>query len=138
MLHAIEPLANCTNQQAWAMLLLPETWERACPRRHAAASGALAQLIRLYIAIEDGECTVERDLGELRAQILEHNCCHLDVAADHLMIRLCGPRTLTDITADVENPLVQLTLFARECASLWRQIYGDRIISQPLVSVIAE
>ena len=67
-----QPLAGQTNQQAWARLLDDEFWEVACPKRLRAASGALSRLVRFYISIEDGECTVERDLGEYRAQQLEH------------------------------------------------------------------
>ena len=62
-----QPLAEVSNQAAWASLLCDETWEEACPRATLAASGALRKLIRFYISIEDGECTVERDLGELRS-----------------------------------------------------------------------
>ena len=62
-----QPLAEVSNQAAWASLLSDETWAEACPRATLAASGALRKLIRFYISIEDGECTVERDLGELRA-----------------------------------------------------------------------
>ena len=58
-----QPLALKTNQAAWASLLDGEIWEEACPTRLRIASHALAALIRFYISIEDGECTVERGLG---------------------------------------------------------------------------
>jgi hypothetical protein len=57
-----QPLAEKTNQEAWACLLDDEIWEAACPKRLRISSHAVAQLIRFYISIEDGECTVERDL----------------------------------------------------------------------------
>ena len=67
----LQSLADKTNQQAWARLLDDEVWEAACPTRfRPAASGALVRMICFYISIEDGECTVERDLGELRQQFL--------------------------------------------------------------------
>ena len=61
-----QPLAGLSNQQAWALLLDDEVWQEACPQRNRSASGALCVLIRFYISIEDGECTVERDLNEFR------------------------------------------------------------------------
>ena len=54
-----QPLAGLSNQQAWALLLDDGVWEKACPNI-LAASGALRVIIRFYISIEDGECTVER------------------------------------------------------------------------------
>ena len=67
-----QPLADKTNQQAWTRLLDDDCWEEACPRRLRISSNVLARQIRFYISIEDGECTVERDLGEFRDRILEH------------------------------------------------------------------
>ena len=58
-----QPLAGKTNPQAWARVLNDEFWEAALPHRLRGASGELCRLIRVYISIEDGECTVERDLG---------------------------------------------------------------------------
>ena len=69
-----QPLAEVSNQVAWASLLCDETWQQACRRGTLAASGALRKLIRFYISIEDGECTVERDLSELRSLRRTHVC----------------------------------------------------------------
>ena len=57
-----QPLADKTNQQSWARLLDDDVWEAACPARLRTGSRALCRLIRFCISIEDGECTVERDL----------------------------------------------------------------------------
>ena len=63
-----EPLATCNNQTAWASLLDPETWDQATGGRLDTNSPALRTIIRFYICLEDGECTVERDLATLRGQ----------------------------------------------------------------------
>ena len=39
------PLAGVTNQQAWALLLDDDHWEKACPKRLRGASFALCRLI---------------------------------------------------------------------------------------------
>ena len=66
------PLANVSNQEAWATLLRDDVWEVACLSGTLAAFGALRKFIRFYISIEDGECTVERDLGEFRSLRRSH------------------------------------------------------------------
>ena len=118
-----EPLAGVTNQQAWALLLDDCHWEKACPKRLRGASLALCRLIRFYISIEDGECTVERDLGEFRNQMREHRSANLIFHDDCLVLRLNGPRSAAefDVGADSRS---NLTSFSRECASLWRELYG--------------
>ena len=42
------------------------------------------------------------------------------------MVRLNGPRTTEDLCEGVLNRNVDLTPFTRECASLWRVLYGSR------------
>ena len=71
-----QPLAEKTNQQAWALLLDDEVWEAACPNRLRVASHTLGRLIRFYISIEDGECAVERDLAEYREAVLVSRRAH--------------------------------------------------------------
>ena len=58
-----QPLGEKTNQQAWACLLDDAFWHAACPRRLVGSSHVLRKLVRFYISIEDGECTVERDFS---------------------------------------------------------------------------
>jgi len=121
-----QPLAGKTNQEAWALLLDDGVWEAACPSRLQAASGALRRIIRFYIAIEDGECTVERDLGVFRDKILEHRTDDMEFLDDALVIALNGPRTATEFADGAADPLVELTEFVRQCASHWRELFGLR------------
>ena len=129
-----QPLAEVSNQVAWASLLCDDTWEAACPRATLAASGALRKLIRFYISIEDGECSVERDLGELRDMRRTHRCGSGEAETggerflvDKLLVRLNGPRTPAEFAAkDPMSKCDGLTPFSRECASLWRELRGTR------------
>ena len=121
-----QPLAGKTNQEAWALLLDDGVWEAACPSRLQAASGALRRIIRFYISIEDGECTVERDLAMFRDKKLEHRTNDDEFLDDISVIVLNGPRTATEFADGAADTLVELTEFVRQCASLWRGLYGRR------------
>ena len=123
----LQPLAEKTNQEAWATLLDDEVWDHACPNRLRATSGSLARLIRFYISIEDGECTVERDLGLLREHLLEHRTSDIAFLNDCLVMKLCGPKTTSEFDDGTVDSSVELTPFSRECASLWRQLFGLRV-----------
>ena len=125
-MRSLQPLAEKTNQQAWARLLDDAFWEAACPKRLRVSSRALCCLIRFYISIEDGECTVERDLGEFRAQVLEHRTNSLTFLSDVLCLRLNGPRTAVEFDGGVVDSRVHLTTFSRKCASLWRELFGNK------------
>ena len=119
-----QPLAGLSNQQAWALLLDDDVWQEACPKRYRSASGALRVLIRFYISIEDGECTVERDLGEFREAKVVSKKADMRFLDDMLMLKLNGPKTLAEFRAGQADSLSQLTPFSRDCASLWRQLFG--------------
>ena len=119
-----QPLAEVSNQAAWASLLSDETWAEACPRATLAASGALRKLIRFYISIEDGECTVERDLSEVRALRVTHRCVDILFFDDRLLARLNGPRTREALLGEAVSQYDGLSPFSRECASLWRELRG--------------
>ena len=120
-----QPLAGRTNQQAWALLLDDDVWEEACPKRFRSASAALRAFIRFYISIEDGECTVERDLGEFREARMVHRTSNMDFHDDMLMLKLNGPKTLEEFQAGADS-LSTLTPFSRECTRVWRELYGAR------------
>ena len=121
-----QPLAGLSNQQAWALLLDDGVWEKACPKRLLSASGALRALIRFYISIEDGECTVERDLGEFSEAEGVHLTSNMDFHDDMLMLKLNGPKTLEECEGGEADSWSRLPPFSRECASLWRELYGAR------------
>ena len=53
-------------------------------------------MIRFYISIEDGECTVERDLAEFREANMVHRTDNMVFLDDMLMLKLNGPKTLAE------------------------------------------
>ena len=122
------PLAALTNQQAWARLLDDAFWHAACPRRLVGASHVLRKLVRFYISIEDGECTVERDFAFLRNEQAEHRTGNVEFLDDCLIAKLLGPRTVAEFdgVAGGSSTREELTPFSRKCACLWRQLYGAR------------
>ena len=123
------PLAALTNQQAWARLLDDKFWDAACPGRLVGASHVLRKLIRFYISIEDGECSVERDFGALRDLRTEHRTGEVGFLDDVLIAKVVGPRTVgefDDVAAGGSSSRDELTPFSRKCACLWRQLYGKR------------
>ena len=108
------------------MLLDEAIWEAACPNRVRAASRALGRLIRFYISIEDGECSVERDLAQFREQKMQHRTGDMDFHDDALMVKLNGPSTLAQFSEGVADAQVEVPPFTRACASLWRETFGAR------------
>ena len=121
-----QPLAAKTNQQAWALLLDDDVWAAACPGRFGAGARALRRVIRFYISIEDGECTVERDLAEFRSQMLQHRADDLNFHDDCLMLKLNGPTSAEDFDEGTDASGVELTPISREYASLWRKLMPTR------------
>ena len=122
-----QPLAAMSNQKAWACCLDPAFLESACPGRLASTFSAFGKVIRFYISIEDGECTVERDFAAFRQLIEQHSAQHFQFLDDALMLRLNGPRTAAEFAeGTTADPNVALTRFSRECASLWRELFGAR------------
>ena len=128
------PLAGKTNQQAWATLLDDSVWHSACPGRLVGASRVLRKLIRFYISIEDGECSVERDFAFLRNEITEHRCSDEEFLDDCLIAKLMAPRSVEEFEEEKmgggSSPMgrrrERLTGFTRACACLWRRLYGAR------------
>ena len=99
-----QPLAETTNQQAWALLLDAECWEAACPNRVRAASRALGRLIRFYISVEDGERSVERDLCQFREQKLQRRTDNMEFHDNALMVKLNGPSTPAVLAEGTQDP----------------------------------
>ena len=50
----------------------------------------------------------------------------MDFLDDSLLMRLNGPRTLAEFDEGTADSRVELTPFSRECASLWRELFGTR------------
>ena len=84
---------------------------------------ALPILIRFYLAVLDGECQVERDLGAVLAESTEHTNLQIDGIDDLMMIRGTGLQGAADF-GNLEAGT--LTPFTKTCLKLWRSVYGCR------------
>ena len=70
---------------------------------------------------------MERDVAEFREIMEEHHSNNFEFLDDALMMRLNGPKTLVEFAEGTKVDLnVALTPFSRECASLWRELFGAR------------
>ena len=99
---------------------------------------ALPVLIRFYLSIEDGECVVERDLGDLKA-ILEAHKNGKDALADDVVMAQSDPIGAGDIRPDPGHAdssagvaagragLALLGPKGRRWATLWREVHGARL-----------
>ena len=134
------PLATATNNGVWKAMLSPNVRFSHLPQPRSLH--VLHLLIRFYISIEDGECMVERDLGELKGFNDAH--CNVNAAlADDLMILRADPVEARDISPDFTSPdgaiLANSSLQvpvascsglgskSRRWATLWREVYGARL-----------
>ena len=84
--------------------------------------------MRFHIAIEDGSCQVERDLGSLTAQASAHLGSSRPELIDDLFILKAAP----DLGADAicESALGDEERFGalgQRWAKLWREVYGARL-----------
>ncbi|CAE6934355.1 unnamed protein product [Symbiodinium natans] len=109
----------------------------------------LQEAVAFYVSVQDGECSVERDLAQLR-ELLKHHEASLDergvCAAMLLELRLDGPRQESDLAlrlsgeevaqdaeaalldpfALADKAVLKMTSFTRRCAQLWIQHHGRR------------
>ena len=69
-----------------------------------------------------------RDFAEFREIMEEHHSNNFEFLEDALMLRPNGPRTVEEYAEGTTNAdlNVALTPFSRECASLWRELFGAR------------
>ena len=124
-----ERFEKVDNRLVFGTLLEPSRLQEACPSR-AAPFEAMPFLVRFYIAIEDGECSVERDLASNRAE----RDCHVDQAHqplldDKAVLQHSGPKTRADVVAreETRGAALQLTEVGMEWAGLWREVFGARL-----------
>ena len=69
---------------------------------------------------------MERDLAEFREAKMVHRTANMDFLDDMLMLKLNGPKSLAECEGNEAQSCSGLTPFSRECASLWRELYGAR------------
>ena len=92
----------------------------------SARSAQMRLLVRVYFAFLDGECAVERDLGDVQAEAAEHSkgvadgdCALLD---EKLQIQALPKDAISRETPHG----FELTPATRQCMRLWRATVGAR------------
>ena len=122
-----QPLAAADNRIVWGSMLSKTKRSSVFPSR-AAPFRVMPKLVRFYIAIQDGECEVERLLGTLRAECeAHHHNADTTLLDDKMIARMCGPKAAAEVVSAVGDDSLRLASFGRECAALWREIYGARL-----------
>ena len=117
--------ASHDQREMWGNLLRDEFVYAQFPGRTAPFT-ALVECISIYIAIEDGECSNERDIGKLRAFVLQSKVAGITLADDLMNVGECAHEESMVVDSKTCLPR-RPTLFALECAELWRQVYGARM-----------
>ena len=88
----------------------------------------LQQIVRVYLAVELGTPTVERQLGTL-ARILQQHAGPLDGITSWMLVEgaVDGPQSEVELfTFSDEGKCLQMTEFMRSCQRLWLETHGRR------------
>ena len=108
------------NREIWALVRDADFVQRV-PGRFAPIQ-VLPQLISLYLSVQDGECQVERDLGKMTAVLANHANISTPCLCDIVVLSSGGPASADELKGSGR----ELSVFLRECASLWIQRHGRR------------
>jgi len=118
-----QPLAPALKQSGnpgvWSSLLDGDTRGQILHQaRHTFAP--LESVIRFYISIEDGECENERDIGDIRDEVLEHSGGGFDDSSlEDILVLKCGPKCKDDVVKTLPDGRLELTEFSESSALLW-------------------
>ena len=115
-----KPLAAASNACVWSFVVSPGfiCEGRVAPLRF------LPKLARWYISIEDGECSVERDLALVRAVSDTTRTDDVGIIDDTVVGRFGAPAE----RSEVEDPATGgLTNTSRAWARYWRTCHGARL-----------
>ena len=114
------------NRRIWNRLLDNRFVGKHFPSR-AAPFTVLLELIRIWGSVLDGECQVERDLGQMRAFLDESSNVGDDALEDLLLLKLNGPQEPEEVaTRAACGAVCRPTPFTNRCVALWRATYGQR------------
>lgn len=86
----------------------------------------LPLLIRIWISILDGECQIERDLGELKEFMTAMSTANDDFLDDLLVLKLNGGSTPEAIATKSASGDFMATEFTLKCVEQWRATFGNR------------
>ena len=115
-------MTDASNRLLWSNVL-DGAWLQKHFANRIETITVLPLVIRFYLAVLDGECQVERDLGALLAESSEHANLQVDGIDDLLMIKGSGLQGSADFGNVGTGTIAPLT---KSCLELWRSVYGCR------------
>lgn len=118
-----------TNRSAWSWVLHPGWRGKYLPT--LVWTDGCQQLIEFYVSLQVNTTNIERDLGELLAQLSSHSgplSSSGETITSIMEVSLEGPQREEDLftQSEVAGGPLQPTAFARLCAKLWLKHFGRR------------
>ena len=113
------------NRTIWVNLLDSQFVEREFPGR-VAPFVALREMIRIWIAILDGESMVERDFAHTRTFVRSFKNPTGTLIDDMVVLKLSGPQEPHELVVKSASGDLVPTEFLTRCVQKWRSLYGRR------------
>ena len=114
------------NMDIWGKLLDNRFVESEFPSR-VAPFGALVKLIRIWIAILDGESLVERDFSHTRTFVRGCKNISPNMIDDMIVLKLSGPQEPHELAHRSACGDYVGTEFLVRCVKKWLSMYGGRL-----------
>ena len=110
------------NRPTWTSIVLDDVrLSKEFPTRTAPFSESKA-LVQVWNSIDHGECQVERDIGDMRAELEEHVGIGDKNLCDILVVQSFGPKSLDELFGAEGEP----TALVRSWDASWREKWGSR------------
>ena len=110
------------NRPLWNETVLSEAWREATFPSRPAPFVEVVPMVRIWNSIDHGECQVERDIGEMRAELTEHVGIGDVNLRNILLMRSFGAREAEEICS-ASGVSTQPT---RLWDARWRAVFGTR------------
>lgn len=122
--------ASFPNRTIWVKLLDNEFVEREFPGRAARFLG-LREMIRIWVALLDGESMVERDFAHARAFVRSFKTASGTLLDDMIVLKLSGPQKPHELVVKSASGDLFPTEFLTRCVNKWRSLYGAKHYRNP-------
>lgn len=112
------------NVTLWQKLLESTFVEKEFPSRQAAFV-VLPVLLRIWVAIVDGESMVERDFSHVRDFVRSARKTNGELIDDMVVLKLSGPQDPHELAHMSASGDLVATPFLIRCVLKWRRLYGS-------------